>query len=337
MSFHVPHEGYLLNHSVGCRPRAARDRVARFYDAWEQKGGEAWPVWLSLIDEFCVEVAALIGAEPIDVCPQTNLAGAVAKILSALPEKPVVLMSEADFPSVAYAMERGGRSRRVPGDIREHFKGDVQAVLVAHATFGASVLQPVAEIVAAARQKGIVTIVDVAQSAGVRPIDVKAWGADFVVGSCVKWLCGGPGAGFLWMTPERSFSPRDVGWFSHAEPLAMERAFRDAPGAKRFWGGTPSIEPFVNAAAGIAAIRAIGVDAIAAHNTRLTELLLQLAPSPTPSDPALRGGTAVLQFDDADRFLKAGIACDHRAGYGVRFSPHIYNTEADIARVRALV
>ncbi len=345
-SFFVPEGTYLLSHSVGCRPRAGRERVKDFYDLWEQRGGEAWPAWLGAIDAFCAEVAALLCAAPEDVCPQPNVAASVAKILGALPERKgrrAVLVSELDFPSVVYAMERGAHELRIVpagADPRELFTDDVQAALLAHVTFGASVLQPVAELVHAARARGIYTLVDVAQSAGIRPIDVRAWDADFVVGSCIKWLCGGPGAGFLWAHPERAetLAPRDVGWFSHAEPFALERRFRDAPGAKRFLGGTPSIEPYVNATAGIAALREIGLEGIAAHNTTLTGALLALGlPSPTPASPDARGGTAVLALDSAERFLAAGVAVDHRAGYGVRFSPHIYNTLEDIERVRALV
>src|SRR5690606_14717470 len=155
-----------------------------------------------------------------------------------------------------------------------------------------------------------------------------------------KWLCGGPGAGFLWAHPRHAatVSPRDVGWFSHAEPFAMERAFRDAPGARRFWGGTPSVEPFVNAAAGLDAILDIGVERIEAHNARLTEALLSLGvPSPTPRAPAARGGTVTLALDSAAPLRQAGIACDHRPGFGVRLSPHIYTTDEDVARVTALL
>ena len=50
--------------------------------------------------------------------------------------------------------------------------------------------------------KGILSLVDIAQSAGILPISLADWQADFVLGSCVKWIGGGPGAAFIWVNPE---------------------------------------------------------------------------------------------------------------------------------------
>ena len=81
---------------------------------------------------------------------------------------------------------------------RQYLTDDVFAVFVTHAHYNTSMLAPVQEIVSMAHAHDALAIVDIAQSSGVVPIDFSKWQADVVLGSCVKWLCGGPGAGFIW-------------------------------------------------------------------------------------------------------------------------------------------
>jgi selenocysteine lyase/cysteine desulfurase len=182
----------------------------------------------------------------------------------------------------------------------------------------------------------------VAQAAGVVPIDVQDWQADFVVGSSIKWLCGGPGAGYLWLNDRalEQVRPLDVGWFSHENPFEFDIAhFRYAPNARRFWGGTPSVLPYVVARAGIEQIRAIGLETVAAHNQRLTNRLVELAQENgwrllTPVEAEQRGGTVCIDLPGAAevvaRLERAGIMVDFRPSFGVRFSPHVYVTEEEI-------
>ena len=53
-----------------------------------------------------------------------------------------------------------------------------------------------------ARSRNIISILDIAQSVGIVPIDLKALNPDFMIGSSVKWLCGGPGAAYLWVNSD---------------------------------------------------------------------------------------------------------------------------------------
>jgi kynureninase len=122
----------------------------------------------------------------------------------------------------------------------DHLGEEVCLVLITHLQSNTGRQVPVAEICAAAHAKGISTIVDIAQPVGVIPMDLEAWRADFALGSCVKWLCGGPGAGFPWIDAERlaECEPADVGWFSHENPFEFDiHDFRYAGDALRFWGG----------------------------------------------------------------------------------------------------
>jgi selenocysteine lyase/cysteine desulfurase len=355
--FLLPGGAYLLSHSVGCLPLAAREAADRFFAQWAAQGGEAWDGWLASIGGFQQSLATLLNGEAEGFCPQANISSALTKILSSLPRrkgKTKLLLSELDFPSAGFALaqaERAGYTVEfIPADSdtsslecwQHHLTPDTQLVLITHVLYGNSRLNPVAEIIRCAQRREVFTLVDVAQSAGVVPIDLRAWNADFVVGSAVKWLCGGPGAGFLWANPDgvERFKPTDVGWFSHEDPFEFEiQSFRYAPDARRFWGGTPSVLPYVIAGASIDLVNRVGVANVRAHNQALTERLVSAALGRdltlrTPHDPARRGGTVCIAFRDPQRVCRRlkeeGIFVDVRPGYGVRFSPHIYNDAEEI-------
>ena len=363
--FEVPEGIYLLNHSVGALPRAARGAVERHFEAWKSDGGDAWGAWLGQIEGFRGALATLFGGKAAEYCPQPGVTAGVVKLLHSVSPRPGrgrILLSRLDFPSVGFAIQqlrrRGWTVDFLEPDARGFFPlerwdaaltPETDWVLITHSIYGNSWLNPVAEIAALARARGVFTIVDIAQSAGVVPIRIEDWNPDAVTGSCVKWLCGGPGAGFLWTNPARvsEFAPEDVGWFSHENPFEFRiDDFRYAPDGRRFWGGTPSVLAYAVASESIKQLTALGIDAIRRHNQALTSQLLSFAdshgiPSPAPRDPAQRGGTAVLALPDPPgavaRLRAAGVRVDSRPGFGVRFSPHIFNTAAEIERVCGLL
>ncbi len=359
--FHVPDGTYLLSHSVGCLPRGSEAALeAGFYRPWREAGGDAWPAWLDAVAGFRGAVARLIGARPDQVCPQANISSAVAKIIHALPQRvgrDVILLCEEDFPSVGFvaqaAAARGYRTRFLPrGEAvedastwRAALAGDVQLAIVTHAFSNRSARLPVAEIVRAARVADVFTVVDAVQTIGVVPIDVAGWDADFVLGSSMKFLCGGPGAAFLWVADAvlPHTHPIDVGWFSHADPFAFDiHDFRPAENAGRFWGGTPSVLPFVQAAHSIGLLLEMGVEAIHAHNQSLIQHLHDALPDRIRSarDPGRRGNAVLIAVEDMAATLaalRAGrIFADAREGC-IRLSPHLYNDGGDIERLLALL
>jgi kynureninase len=357
--FHVPAGHYLLSHSVGCLPVAARARVERALLApWAEAGSDAWPLWLSAIGEFRGALAALLGGAADEYCPQPGVSAAVFNLVSALPRgnRDVLLVSRHAFPSIGFALsgleKLGWRVRFVEGDPtglagwRAAMRSDVAAAVIMHVHSNNGRISPVAALAALALERGIFLIVDACQSAGIVDFDVRALGAGAVAGSCVKWLCGGPGAGFLWVDPAwlDRLEPPDRGWFSHAEPFEMAIAdFRYAPDARRFWGGTPSIAPYALASAGIEAIAAIGVPAIHAHNRALLATLAEaLGENWAPSlDMAGKGGTLCLDLGAAapaaEQALRdAGCRIDRR-GAVLRLSFHIFNDAADSEAVAGVL
>jgi selenocysteine lyase/cysteine desulfurase len=355
--FHMPGPGpYALTHSVGCLPKLSVDALHKsFLQPWQLKGGDAWDSWLWAVESFRESLAALLGGNAADYCPQSNLSSGLAKLLPALPQskgRAVVLAAEDTFPSLAFVLQRAGRTgfdtRLIP---RAHDPSsvttwadaltcDVAAALVTHAHSNTGLVAPVAKIAALCRERGIHCIVDVAQSAGILPLSVDEFGADVILGSCVKWLCGGPGAGFMWIRQGLvgQLAPADVGWFSHADPFEFDvNSFKYAADARRFWGGTPSVAPFALAAESIRLITGIGIDVVRSHNLALMEAFRAELPAHWRGriDLSRIGGTICLGVEDAQsavvRALRANaVRVDYR-GAVTRLSFHIYNTAAEAA------
>jgi selenocysteine lyase/cysteine desulfurase len=287
---------------------------------------------------------------------------AFARVLRCIPSltgRREILLSQRDFPSlgfVAASMQDLGLALRfLPGDADESdpeqwraaITEDTAAVLVTHVQSNTGVQVPVADVCAVAGEGGALAIVDAAQAAGIIPIDVGDIGADFLVGSCVKWLCGGPGAGFLWVDPAivTRCEPGALGWFSHADPFEFDiHDFRYHGGAKRFWGGTPSVAPCAIAAHSIGRLLEIGIESIRRHNLDLGDRLRSGVPPECRVSPAAadqRGGTVVLDFADRNDAIEkaladAGVHVDRRK-HGFRMSPHVCNDAGDIDRVLAVL
>lgn len=360
-SLFVPAEGiYLLNHSIGRPLNSTQDAWSTgFLKPWETEGEATWPHWLLAIEGFRSALAGLLNSPIAQLCPQDNLSSALNKVLSCFApsdRKHTLVFTEHDFPSMAYVLQqaqrRGFRLKMVPSGVdvlnpevwSDFLTEDVAAALVTHVHSNTGLKTPVAEICALAAEQGIVSIVDIAQSAGVVPIDLSQWRADFVIGSCVKWLCGGPGAGYLWVAEHRlaSSEPADVGWFSHEDPFEFDiNSFRYAGDALRFWGGTPSVAPYVVAANAIERLCDIGIDTIRSHNLQFVDRLAETLSNEhvlTPLNHDSRGGTVVLRFQSeqlatvSDRLKEAGVAFDVRPT-GIRLSPHIYNSLQEIETV----
>jgi kynureninase len=354
-TFIIPDGIYALSHSVGCLPRTARAALDEAYlNPWSLRGGGAWPDWLNAVNKFCDALADLFNSQPSSFCPQPSVSDGFYNLLTALPDargKRVLMHAEA-FPSLGFVVHglkaQGFELMLADGPAEQistwemALSDDIDIALITHAHSNTGKLSPAGDIAKLCRQRGIISIVDVAQSAGVIPIDFRGWGADGVVGSCVKWLCGGPGAGWLWVSdillPE--LRPQRIGWFSHEDPFEFDITdFRPAGSALKFWGGTPTVAPYALARSGIETIAGFGVEAARAHNLKLMRSCLDAAGlSSRPLDPKVNTGTLCLsvpqsQIADAKAALD-GVGCHHDwRGQTVRLSFHIFNSEDEAASV----
>jgi kynureninase len=275
-------------------------------------------------------------------------------VLSCFDLKPPrnrIVFEEGLFPSVRYvqqAWERFGADVVVCEDAEAVIDAiDERTLLVpvSHVLYKSAEIQPVERIAARARDAGAYVCLDAYQSAGAVPLDVTALGIEFCVGGSVKWLCGGPGAGYLYVAPrlQQRLEPKVTGWMAHAEPFAFEDApIRYAGGIARFLHGSPAIPALYAAESGYKIINQVGVEKIRAKSVRQTQKLIELAEEAgfrvtSPRDPAQRGGTITVAVEHAPavtrELIRREIIVDYRPGAGVRISPHFYTTDEEVERV----
>ncbi len=185
-------------------------------------------------------------------------------------------------------------------------------------------------------------LLDVYQSAGVVPLAAAEWKVDFLIGGTIKWLCGGPSCGYLYVRPElqRDLRPRLTGWVAHDSPFDFAHApMRYAGSVRRFAQGTPSIPALYSAIPGMEIIERVGMDQIAAESERRTQRIIDFALSKgwevnTPLEKTRRGGSVMIGVPDAatmvERLAERRVFVDCRPGAGLRLSPHFFNTDEEI-------
>ena len=357
---------HFASHTLGAMPAEAEASLLEYATAWGQRGVRAWEEkWMAVPAEVARSVEQLIQAEPGSVSLHPNVTVAQAVALSCLefsPGRDRVLCTEEDFPSELYLYEglarRGAEVVRVPArDGRRIDEADLLAALdertallaVSHVLFRTSQLLDLAPVLAKARALGAISIVDAYQSVGVVDVDVRALAPDFLTGGSIKWLCGGPGTGYLYVNPRvhARLHPALTGWFAHEQPFAFDSGpQRLDEGARRFWNGTPCIPAYCAARPGFAIAAEIGGDAIREKSLRLTGRLLALADEHgfavgSPREESRRGGTVCLDVPNAEkvcaRLLAQNVLLDHRPGVGIRLAPHHYTRDDEVDEVMARV
>ena len=342
---------YLINHSLGAMPGAAEDRLAEYARAWKTRGARAWGEgWWDMPVTVGDQIARIVGGSPGSVAMHQNVTVAEAVVLSCFrfdgPRRRVVYEA-GNFPSVRYLyqaqIERGAEIVVCDDDeaVVEAIDQRTLLVPVTHVLYRDGRIQDVEAIVRRAHDMGAHVVLDAYQSAGSVPLDVGALGVDFAVGGSVKWLCGGPGAGWLYVRPDliERLEPTLVGWQAHEQPFAFEPELRYADGIARFLTGTPNVPALYAATAGYDLVEEVGVAAIRAHSERQTDLLLELIDgagfeSETPRNPAVRGGSVVVRTPEfegvAKELVDRGIICDYRPEVGIRLGPHFFTTDDEL-------
>jgi kynureninase len=191
---------------------------------------------------------------------------------------------------------------------------------------------------------GAMVVLDVYQSAGTVPFSVKQLNVDFATGGSVKWLCGGPGAGYLYVRPDlhSKLEPKTTGWMAHEEPFAFNTDLQYASDVTRFLHGSPAIPALYAAQSGYEIINKIGVDRIREKSVRQTSKLIELAEEAgfqvtSPKDSNRRGGTVTVMHEHAaaitSELVRREFIVDFRPGAGVRISPHFYTTDEELELV----
>jgi kynureninase len=346
----LEHTTYLINHSLGAMPAAAEERVLEYARTWRERGIRAWAEgWWDLPITVGDQIGRIIGAPPGSTVMHQNVAVAEAIILSCFrpvdPKRNRVVYEEGNFPSVRYLYQAQPELDVVVVPEGESIVDAIDEwtllVPITHVLFKTAEIQDVEPIVQRAHEVGAYVVLDAYQSAGVVPIDVSALNVDFAVGGSVKWLCGGPGNGWLYVRPDLAdvLEPTFVGWQAHARPFAFEPELEYAAGSARFLTGTPNVPAHYAATAGYDLIEEIGVERIRGNSLRQTQLLIELADGAGfevkgPREPERRGGTVTVQTPDFEavhrELAERQILCDFRPDAGIRLGPHYYNTDNEL-------
>src|SRR5688500_17769419 len=357
---------YLVSHSLGAMPKRTATYLQQFADEWSSRGVRAWHEgWWEIGRTTGDLLAPILGVPTGTISMHQNVTVAMSIIASCHTfdsRRNRIVMTDLEFPSNMYLFEGFRRYGadivyvRSPNAMRTDLERlldaiDERTVLVplSYVLFKSAYIQNAAAVIEKAHQVGARVILDVYQAAGTVPLEIERLGADFAVGGSVKWLCGGPGAGYLYVRDDlgREIQPGIVGWAAHAEPFAFAAgAIEYAPPPERFQSGTPNVPSLYSARAGYEIVREIGVPAIREKSLRLTRRLMTLAHEAgfrvnTPDADAERGGAVIVDVPNgqtvADELIRRGVIVDYRPGAGIRMAPHFYNTADDVERAMGIL
>jgi kynureninase len=356
----LEHTTYMISHSLGAMPRGVYDRLQEFADTWATRGIRAWAEgWWEMPVTTGDKIARIIGADPGSVVMHQNVSVCQSIILSCfdLRQRRNKIVYEAlNFPSVMYvytahAKAAGARIVEVPSEegisiaterVLAAIDEETLLVPISHVLFKSAYIQDAKAIIDKAHAVGAYVILDVYQSAGTVPLNVKELDVDFAVGGSVKWLCGGPGGGYLYVHPtlRTQLEPQVTGWMAHQAPFAFEPGeITYADDIHRFLHGSPAIPSLYAVESGYNIINEIGVDRIRAKSVRQTTHLIALADEHgwqvnSPRDPAQRGGMVVVDVPHAaavvQELSQRDVLVDFRPGAGVRIAPHFYTRDDEL-------
>ena len=350
---------YLVSHSLGAMPRKAADYLQEFAAMWSTRGVRAWyEGWWEVGRETGNLLGPVLGVPKNTISMHQNVTvaqGIIASCFTYSGRRRKIVMSDLEFPSNHYLFEGfrryGAEIVYVPSadpirlDLDRFLEAiDEETVLVplSLVLFKSASITDARAVIEKAHRVGAHVILDVYQGAGAVPMDLAAWEADFAVGGSVKWLCGGPGAGYLYVRPDlaATLEPGLVGWAAHDSPFDFATGpVRYAAAPERFQSGTPNVPSLYSARAGYEIVAAIGVPAIRARSLTLTRQLIDAALAAgyrlnTPTSDHERGGSVIIDVPNgasvADELIRRGVIVDYRPGAGIRVAPHFYNTEVEI-------
>ena len=357
----LAHTTYMISHSLGAMPARTAQAVQEFTDAWATRGIRAWEEgWWEMPIAIGNLAGAIIGAGAGEVVMHQNVSVCQSLVTGCFDwsgRRNKLVTDGLNFPSNDYIYHglarQGARIVSAPSPdgftlpvdlVLDAIDEETQLVSVSHVAFRSSYLQDLAPIVEKAHRVGALVIADLYQSAGTVPIDVRALHLDFATGGSVKWLCGGPGAGYLYVRRDLwpTLRPAATGWVAHEQPFAFAGGpIHYAENAFRFLNGTPNIPALYSARPGYEIVNEIGVPAIREKSQRQTARLIALADEHglrvnTCRDADRRGGVVTIDVPNGlevtRELARREILVDFRPSAGIRVAPHFYTTDEELDR-----
>ena len=268
--FHLP-EGliYLDGNSLGPLPKGTPGRVqSMMADEWGDMLITAWNKagWMAAPATVGDRLARLIGAGPGTVVVGDTLSikvyQALASALELNPDRNVILSDTGNFPTDLYmaqglikSLGQGHKLKTVaPEDVANHLSRDVAVLMLTEVDYQTGRKHDMAGLTKAAQDLGIITVWDLAHTAGATEVDVTGANADFAVGCTYKYINAGPGApAFIYVRPDLhdKVRPALAGWHGHASPFTFVPDYEPAPNIERMRVGTPAMLQFAALAAAL--------------------------------------------------------------------------------------
>ncbi len=366
--FHLP-EGvlYLDGNSLGPLPKSAGDRVGSMMkDEWGQLLITGWNKagWMGMPTGLGDRIGRLIGAEPGSVVVGDTLSikvyQAVASALELNPTRKVVLSDNGNFPSDLYMADGLLRSLGTDYELRvvdpeyvaAQINEEVAVLMLTEVDYRSGRMHDMKALTELAHANGVVTVWDLAHSAGAIPVDLSGCNADFAVGCTYKYLNGGPGApAFVYVAPRLSDRVRPAlsGWLGHEAPFAFDLDYRPGAGIERMRVGTPPVIQMAALSAAMDIWDMAEMADVRAKSIKLTELFITRVEATcpgltlaSPRDPAQRGSQVSFHFDEGYAAMQAliarGVIGDFRAPDIMRFGfTPLYIDEGDVEQAAQIL
>ncbi|KAF0245893.1 MAG: hypothetical protein FD180_1155 [Planctomycetota bacterium] len=361
---------YMISNSLGAMPRGVYDELEEFADLWATKGVVAWEDWVPMVQSTAELIASIVNAPKGTMIMHQNVSVLQHVLISCFDfkgKRNKVVYSDLEFPTVHYnwkAREKDGANVvivkspdgvHLPTELMLREIDETTLVVpISYVLFRSAFIQDAKAIIKRAHEVGAVVVLDAYQAVGTIPVDVQDLNCDFMVGGSVKWLCGGPGGGYLYVRKDLigKYEPKSCGWFSHEHPFNFDMdPIKYSPTVMRFMGGSPGVQGLYSTRPGYRIVKKVGVKAIRKRSMKMTARLVERALEQglvvnTPMDPAVRAGTVSVDFPGAEaacsELIRRKFIVDYRPKAGVRISPHFYNTDDEceaimdeIAKMRA--
>ena len=356
---------FLDNAGAVPLPRFVTGRMQRFMDSYYKEDiTDHWPLLQDTIAECRGLFAQLICARPEEVALVSSTSEGMNIVANMLDfhSGDNVVVTDVEFPANLFPwlnLANKGvevRTAAVNGAaspleaIAACVDDRTRVVAVAHVAFPTGLrldLKPIADL---AHAHGAYLAVDAVQSAGVVPLDVHAAGVDFLACSGFKWMMSPSGTGAFFCREDvmRRYNPGYVSWFSVQNPFNFVPGndFYLAEDASRFMiSGNINLIGFQGFREGLKFILDTGVETIHTHVHGLLAYAIERAeelglPLISPSELSQLGSIINIRVSEPDRLVDtlraAHVYAVQRVG-GIRLSPHVYNTRAEMETVMGLL
>ncbi len=339
---------YLDGNSLGPLPRAAVTRVANtMQDEWGEMLITAWnrADWVNQPLRVGDRIARLIGAAPGTVVMGDTLTIKVYQALASALElnsgRKVIISDSGNFPSDLYTAQglisslAQDHELRLcsPQAVEDQLSEEVAVLMLTEVDYRTGRLHDMKSLTAKAKAMGIVTIWDLAHSAGALPVHLQDCGVDFAVGCSYKYLNSGPGGpAFIYVAPDLhdKIRPALAGWLGHENPFDFDLDYRPGAGIERMRVGTPPVLQLAALEASLDIWEQVDITDLRARSIELSDLFIELVESncpdltlASPRDGRQRGSQVSFRFEHGYAAMQAliarGVIGDFRAPDIMRF------------------